>query len=434
VHTTPLVELGFLMTVVLSPLLFIIWTVSDRAITVRQWAVLTPILLMGSAFMGMYAVSLLAGLILVVLGIAWLLHPLILSDVSYSRMVRPTHVFPGERAEAAWTLINNKPLPISWLRWRETLPRTRHAIRESDGLTYPGVEPPLGFDGGDQVVDHVAALRSYDQIHHTQPIIANRRGYYRFLRAHCTASDVFGFFNVEREFDDDLALTVYPQVRVHDPIEPEIRGLLGDWRRRNSLLEDPIWYRGDRDYRSTDPMRSIDWRASARTNNLQVKTFEPTTHPKLMIVVNLHAFERVSSGWITEHMEDVISMAASIASWASELGYEVGVHSNGALPGSHTPFRILPSAGNDQLFAILEYLARITLVISRPIEETLEDVKDLPYGTSVMLCSNVVTQGLLTSLHQQWRGRHIALILVDNKTKVVVPGVPVVYTGFKDAA
>ena len=86
-------------------------------------------------------------------------------------------------------------------------------------------------------------------------------------------------------------------------------------------------------------------------------------------------------------MEDVISVAASAAAWGLESGFEVGIHSNGALPDEHVPYRILPSRGEAQLFTILDYLAKITLIVNRGIEDMLQDLDGLSYGTALMICT-----------------------------------------------
>lgn len=104
------------------------------------------------------------------------------------------------------------------------------------------------------------------------------------------------------------------------------------------------------------------------------------------------------------------------------------MHSNGALPDAHVPFRILPASGDDQLFTILDYLAKIMLIVSRPVEDMLLDLKDLPFGTAVIMCTNVVTQGLMNALSTDRGRRDISLVLVNNQVQFSIPGVNVIHT------
>jgi uncharacterized protein (DUF58 family) len=422
-----LLELGFLLGVIFAPILFLIWYFSDRKISTPQWALLTGIMLMAGLFMRLVVIAALAALVLVAIGTAWVWHRVILTDLRYQRSFDRSHVFPGDQAEVTWTIANDKPLPISWLRWREALPVFPFGSTTIEGLRFESVAIKSNYASKAEELDEVTALRGYETIVRSSKVTALRRGYYRFGPTNWQASDALGLYTAESQVRDPSALTVYPAIVRADHFQFQIKALLGDIRRRNSLVEDPIWYRGSREYRSADPMRTIDWKASARTAVLQVKTFEPTVHAKLMILVNLHSFEHITTGWVTEYMESVISVAASIATWALESGFEVGVHSNGALPDSHVPFKLLPSSGDAQLFTILDYLAKIMLIVHRRVEDMLLDLDDLPHGTAVVICSNVVTQGLMNALTSQTRRRDVTLLLVDNDVEFTIPGVDVIH-------
>lgn len=421
------VAFGVLIAAVVGPLIFISWFRTEGETSAGQWAIVTAVMLVAGILIGTLAIILLGSTILVAILVAWLWRQVILSDVHYTRTLSVTHLFPGQSAEISWCLANEKPLPVSWLRWREAMPTIPLPSASGSGLDFESLETSMTvLEGKQWGLDEVTALRSYESITRSATVKAVRRGYYRFGPATLEGSDVLGLFTVERREPELSPLTVYPHLTESAPLETEVRSLLGDWRRRASLIEDPTWFRGDRDYQFLDPMRSIDWRATARTGGLKVKTFEPSVHPKLMIVVNLHTFETISEGWESQTMEDVISMAASAAVWALDAGYQVGVHSNGALPDSNSPFRILPSSGENQAFKILDYLARIVIVIARPVEETLEELNDLPYGTALMICSSFVNHRLASSLADRATRTNVSLLLVGGSISEPIPRVSVV--------
>ncbi|HEV3309570.1 MAG TPA: DUF58 domain-containing protein [Chloroflexota bacterium] len=417
---------GIIVLVVFGPILLAMWYWSDDKISTKHWALLTGLMLAAGLMARILVISLLAGLILVAIGVAWAWHRAILADLTHKRVFLRTHLFPGEETEATWTITNDKPLPISWLRWREAVPVFPFGSRTDEGIHLEGAGIHE-LSGGARGLDEVTALRGYETLTRTYTVKGLRRGYYRFGPADWQASDALGLYTAEGHVPEVSALTVYPSLQTDQAFELQVRALLGDIRRRNSLVEDPTWFRGDREYRSTDSMRMIDWKATARTAILQVKSFDPTVHPKLMVLANLHAFEAITRGWITEYMEDVISTAASISRWALDAGFEVGVHSNGALPDAHVPHRILPSTGDRQLFTILDYLAKIMVIINRPVEDMLLDLNDLPHGTALVICSNVVTQGLIQALTGGRVRRDVTLILVDNEVEFKIPGVRVLH-------
>jgi uncharacterized protein (DUF58 family) len=51
----------------------------------------------------------------------------------------------------------------------------------------------------------------------------------------------------------------------------------GPIRVSNKIYEDPTRIYGIREYVPGDPIKSIHWKVSAKTNKLQVKTYEPAT-------------------------------------------------------------------------------------------------------------------------------------------------------------
>ncbi|GEM_PF-4018067 len=423
---TVLLDLGAGFLLILAPLLLFLWYWNNRELTTREWALLCFVILAGGVLARIAVVALLAALILVGIGVAWLWNRVILTDVDYSRSFAQTHLFPGESTTVTWTFRNDKPLPVSWLRWQEGVPiHPFGALRHGEGLQIEDIDIRIILDGGADGIDEVTSIGGFQTLIKTARISALRRGYYRFGPTQWDASDVLGLYRTTKRFEADSALTVYPRLFSPEQLQLPTEAILGDLRRR-SFVEDPSWYRGARDYRSSDPMKTIDWLATARTRRMQVKVFEPTVHPKLMILANLHAFERISRGVITEYMEDVISAAGSIARWGLETGFEVGLHSNGALPGSHMPLRIPPSARPEQLFLILDYLARIMLIVDRNVEDLIRrDVQDLPHGSSLVICTNVITQGMTSVLTDIGRHRRVTVLLIDNDTRFSIPNVTV---------
>lgn len=423
-----LVLIGGFILLGAAPFIYLLWHFSEREVGTREWAVLTSMLLVASVLVQLTVLSLLTGLVLIAIGVAWVWHKIVLSDVSYERYIEADHLFPGEETSVTWTIRNEKPFPVSWLHWQETTPTQPFGIGWGEpGLEFAEIEIKRLFTGSSVGIDEVTSVSAFQTLIKSTTFKALRRGYYQFGPTYWEASDPLGLFTASREFPVRLGLAVYPRLYTPADLEIPTESLTGEMRRR-SFIEDPSWYRGSRDYRSTDPLKTIDWKLTARTRELQVKMFEPTVHPKLMVFANLHAFERISEGLITSYMEEVISTAASIAKWALDLDHEVGVHSNGALPGRQEAEPIPPSAGLDQLFLMLDYFARLSLVMSRRMEDFLEPVlAELPYGTSLIVCSNVVTSSMMEFLSDAGRRRSVVLVLVDTKTVLKIPNVSVIH-------
>ncbi len=101
-------------------------------------------------------------------------------------------------------------------------------------------------------------------------IPALHRGWQRIGRIKIYSEYPFGLFHVWSWLNPDFAALVYPKLEIDAPPLPDDHALATALVSRN---------RGDelamlRDYRPSDPMRGIAWKASARHDTLLVKEFE----------------------------------------------------------------------------------------------------------------------------------------------------------------
>src|SRR5205807_7331207 len=118
------------------------------------------------------------------------------------------------------------------------------------------------------------------------------------------------------------------------------------------LLEDPSRVIGVRDYTYGDELRRVHWKATARKMELQSKVYQATTTYTLVLFLNVMAQLDTWFGIHPELTELAICAAASVAGWALDQGYAVGLYANTVMympelatstpPAS--PY-LLPSAG-----------------------------------------------------------------------------------------
>ena len=123
-----------------------------------------------------------------------------------------------------------------------------------DGLCFDGVERQ-----GYQRLRSVFQLMPYSKAVREHSVRALRRDRYRMEAAQIVWRDN------AYEFDVPLQLSVYPaQFEAPLDILPDSHRL-GDRLAANRFIEDPYFTSGVRQYRRGDPMRNIDFKASART-------------------------------------------------------------------------------------------------------------------------------------------------------------------------
>jgi uncharacterized protein (DUF58 family) len=146
-----------------------------------------------------------------------------------------------------------------------------------------------------------------------------------------------------------MEVIVYPQLVSLEPVSLPRRDLFGVPGAK-SPVKDPIYTLGTRDYQPSRPSRFIHWKATARHLQLQEKVFEPSEREKILIALEVGAFEKSK---VTDAFERTLEMIASLAVRMEGRGYAVGLAANGKLKGGGLSI-VPPAQGSGRLAAILE--------------------------------------------------------------------------------
>ena len=122
-------------------------------------------------------------------------------------------------------------------------------------------------------------------------------------------------------------------------------------------------------------------------------------------------------GTIPELLERAVSVAASIANYATEKRIQVGLLANGCWPQSDQPLKVLPSRSPDQLTRILEALAAVSALPTISIEDLLNrESARLPWGATLVVVTALVTEELLLVMSRlQSAGRRVVLVRLDDQ-------------------
>ena len=168
------------------------------------------------------------------------------------------HVHEGERCPLVFSVRNRLPLPIWGLAVEGYLDREQPAEQLAEQGKNTGVPSvALAFVRGLSVCDYQFEIA---------PAL---RGRYPKTATSLTCSFPFGIWTARRQLADTQPVTVWP--RVH-PIAD--RADLTGRRRTDTGTGDRPGPSGDflgvREYRSGDPMRSVNWVATARADRLIV--------------------------------------------------------------------------------------------------------------------------------------------------------------------
>lgn len=376
----------------------------------RAWIGGAGIVLLIGVATGMTALSLLALLVLVTagLGAAWNRWSLV--GVEYQRVLSIDRAFPGDVVTLTITVVNRKPLPLTWLAIEDEL---------AEALQPVDRETTMSGTTGRRVLRIVSNVRPYERVSWRVPVRCPARGLHTLGPVTLRAADPFGFFSSRLTLDVADTVLVYPRLVPMPELGFPPRLALGETRVARHLLSDPSRVVGVRDYRPDDPFRSVHWKATARQGALQVRIAEPTTTLQLAIFVNLDTFEHYWEGLDVATAERVIEVAASLASWATGQRYAVGVYANGVVAGSDQALRIPPGRGPAQLPRLLEGLAKISPYSTVAFGRTLRaGTARLPWGSTIVVVTSLLPEGVLAQLAGLMASGHRVVLVVVGEVDV----------------
>jgi len=323
--------------------------------------------------------------------------------------VRCTHALQQHRANfgdvIAFTveLVNLKPLPLTWLRVEDGVPR---ALRIEGGRIEAGRSEFFPY------LLMVVAMLPYERLVRRLRVHCTRRGEHKFGPVSLQSGDYLGLLDAYCSSREEQYLLVFPKVFALELGRLASQLLLGQDAARRRYLPDPMRVVGARDYHSGDPYRSIDWRATAKANKLLVRVLEPSSTPVLDIVLDFAGPLRDPQDVAPDELECAISVVASLARLGSEHRMAVGVRGNGY--SRHAPLNIPPSAKPDQFAAIMEALAHAVTVPHVRLNQLLaRPAPQIPAGaTTIIVVVGLRDTVLAAALDLQRRRRPFLIVYV----------------------
>jgi len=354
-----------------------------------------------------------------------------LQDLRYQRQFSEQRVLFGEEITLSLSVENAKLLPLPWLEIEDSVPRT---------LTFTGRQLRVSTTSNMVVLESLFSLRWYERVTRPYTVLCNARGVHTFGPTVVRSGDVFGFLNRQESLSNRQSLLVYPLVVPITRFGLPSRHPFGDNRAPRRLLEDPSRVIGVRDYMYGDDLRRIHWKATARMMQLQSKVYQPTTTYTLVLFLNVVSQLDAWYGVRPELQELAICATASVADWALNEGFAVGLYANtmmympemGMLPPIHQEgeekeqaleavvadqlkrrrIHLPPASNEEQRKRIMEVLARIQSYFGSSIEDLIQVERvRLPAGATVVVVTSTVSDPLLDSLARVKQSGHAVTIL-----------------------
>lgn len=396
-----------------------VWVPEDRQAQIgRIWFNLAALLIAVGLITHQHAPFVMAACLVTVIPIAWLWSRAALRGLTYEREFDTEYAFPCETVRMTIRVTNRKLLPLSWLEITDRVPT------------------PLPLVGGELRPTHlpemmqlniVLSLRWYERVHRQYNLMCTKRGIYWLGPVTFRSGDIFTLFETQEDRPLRNRLVVYPQVWTFEELGWPSKDPFGDRKARQRLVEDPLRTRGIRDYHPEDGWRYVHWKATARRGELQVRMLEPTASLSLVIFLNIATFRYHWQGVIPDLLERLIGVTGSIAIWALDQKYKVGLIANGSFPLSDQPIRVPAGRSPGQRAVLLEALAALGSVAMSPIHDLLQwESPGLPWGATLVVVTAIVTDPLLAvMLRLRDAGRQVVLVSLSEELPAVPKGIVV---------
>ncbi len=231
-------------------------------------------------------------------------------DLSFAQ----SYVYAGESAQLKEKIENYKRMPVAPLEVRFRIKRGIH-FQETDNTSV-----------SDYVYKRdIYALLGRQRITRTLQMECDKRGVYDIEDVSMVTYSLLHEDTYRKKADTDAKIYVYAKRTNVEDVLRAGENLMGEQESDKKYLEDPFAFASIRDYTMQDPMKSINWKASAKTGDLMVNTFTSMKNEKMMIYLDVE-----DSGILKkEHLvEESISIAATLFQKLMSKGMEAGIAIN----------------------------------------------------------------------------------------------------------
>lgn len=243
-------------------------------------------------------------------------------------------------------ITNRKALPLTTLQVKFSVSRN---------LKFEEAENTSTTDNNYR--NDIFSVMSYEKISRSLPFTATKRGYYQIWGLDLISYDLFHSDKSLVSRDIDTALYVLPKPVPFSELKIPFRKMMGTILTRRSSFEDPFEFRGIRPYQQYDPMKNVNWKASAKAGELMVNVHDYTASQQVTIFLNLAD----DSSWHYDRLfEGGIRLAASFAEMLLAEGIPVRLISNGIDSMTKKEFTLPAGAGTHHIRAVKEGLARLS--------------------------------------------------------------------------
>ena len=356
------------------------------------------------------------GVIVAFISLVW--NKICLQNLNYYRTLSTKRAFVGETIDINLTVENKKPLPLPKVFISDELP---------SGLKLEKSQP--SFEINHQLIDNRFFIRKsfsigwYQKIFWDYSVTCTKRGIYNLGPAEIEVHEPLGFLQSKIKHPAADNIVIYPKLIDIEKFESHSNRPLGESIKGTKLLNDYSRPYSVRDYEIGDPVKTIDWKSTAKTTKLKVKTYEPSISDIFIIAV---ATETTYPHWAAhspKKLERVVSTAASVAWLAFKRKFQLGILTNDLPLPKNNPLIVSPSKDKHNIDLALKALAGIKAYSVEPLEDRLmKSSRNIPKGCTLSILTSHLSKNLmLTAHHLSTTGYNVLVINTGDEYEGPIP-------------
>ena len=172
----------------------------------------------------------------------------------------------------------------------------------------------------------VFAMGVRQKITRTLEFRCARRGYYAIDQAGMDVRSLVLTKKYVGTSPQHTAFYVLPRPVPTQRVQIPFSQIMGSVLSRKRVYDDPFEFAGLRDYTRGDPMKYINWKATAKTGEMLVNIHESTLSQKVAVVLDLEGLGVQKADVLNE---EAVRIACTLCSRLLEAGIVVSAYSNG---------------------------------------------------------------------------------------------------------
>lgn len=225
-----------------------------------------------------------------------------------------TECMAGEENEINEVVKNNKFLPLTMLHVKFDTPKSFiFKNEENSSLTDFFYRDDIFTVWGKQSAKRYLKFT------------CSRRGCFYMHDTTLTTSDLFMQKTLTTKVSNKTVIRVFPKKVDLAFFDVPFDRITGNYATQKTLIEDPFEFRGIREYQRYDNMKNINWKSSARNNELKVNNYFMTSSQSVKILLNLDLNIYVKDERL---LEEIISLSSSLAEKFILTGIPLSLETN----------------------------------------------------------------------------------------------------------